>query len=141
MTEWIESFGLTWTQVGWGIALWVVLIVGTIALVTFFVVRIPDDYFNDAHAQPPSESGNSIQYSLLKRIVRNILGYILIVAGAIMAIPGVPGQGILTMVIGIMLIDFPGKRRYERKLIGRPLILKAFNRIRARFKKPPLDLG
>jgi hypothetical protein len=49
-----------------------------------------------------------------------------------------PGQGLLTMLIGISLMDFPGKRAIERSIIGRPLILKSINRIRQRFGRPPL---
>jgi hypothetical protein len=44
------------------------------------------------------------------------------------------------MLIGLTLIDFPGKRGLERRLIGRPPILKAVNRVRARFQRPALEL-
>jgi hypothetical protein len=40
--------------------------------------------------------------------------------GIILALPGVPGQGILTVLIGVMLLEFPGKRRLERAIVGRP---------------------
>ena len=46
-----------------------------------------------------------------------------------------------TILIGLMLIDLPGKRRLERKLVGRPRILRAINRLRKRFGSPPLVLG
>ena len=36
------------------------------------------------------------------------------------------------------MLDFPGKRRLERRLIGRPRILRSINRLRARFNRPPL---
>ncbi len=52
----------------------------------------------------------------------------------------VPGQGILTILIGIMLLDLPGTRNLELKLVRRPHVLGAINRIRARFHKPPLEL-
>ena len=49
-----------------------------------------------------------------------------------------PGQGLLTILIGVSLMDFPGKRTIERKLISRPVVLQAINRIRQRFDRPPL---
>ena len=60
--------------------------------------------------------------------------------GIVLSIPGVPGQGLLTILLGIMLLDFPGKSTLERKLLGRPEIVKAINRLRARFDKPSLEL-
>jgi hypothetical protein len=63
------------------------------------------------------------------------------VVGSILALPGVPGQGMLTVLIGFVLIDLPGKRRLERKLVGRPRILRAINRLRKRFGSPRLVLG
>jgi hypothetical protein len=51
-----------------------------------------------------------------------------------------PGQGILTILIGVMLLDFPGRRWLELKLLARPSVINAINRIRARFKRPALLL-
>ena len=61
--------------------------------------------------------------------------------GVLMAMPGVPGPGILTLLIGIMLLDFPGKRRLERRLISRSKVLETINRLPRRCGKPPLVLA
>jgi hypothetical protein len=71
---------------------------------------------------------------------KNILGIVLILLGIIMSLPGVPGQGILVMVIGLTLVDFPGKRRLELWFVRRPTLHKGLNRLRARFHKPALEL-
>jgi hypothetical protein len=55
-------------------------------------------------------------------------------------VPGVPGQGVLTILLGIMLLDFPGKRALETRIVGRPRVNGAVNALRARFGKPPLIL-
>ena len=73
-------------------------------------------------------------------IIKNLLGAILFVLGVIMSLPGVPGQGILTILLGLMLLDVPGIRRLERKLVRRPKVFRTINRIRARYHKPPLEL-
>ena len=52
----------------------------------------------------------------------------------------VPGQGVLTILVGVLLCDFPGKRTLERKLVVRPLALSTINKIRLRYKRPPIVL-
>ena len=61
--------------------------------------------------------------------------------GIVLSLPGVPGQGLLTILLGIMIMDFPGKDRLEQKLLSRPSIVNAINRLRGRFNKPPLVLN
>lgn len=53
-------------------------------------------------------------------IARNLLGLCIIALGIFLSLPGIPGQGILTILVGVMVLDFPGKRWLEGKLIGRP---------------------
>jgi hypothetical protein len=74
-------------------------------------------------------------------VAKNVLGVGLVVLGLIMALPGVPGQGLLTMFIGIVLLDLPGKRAFERRIIAKPTILHACNRLRLRFGKKPFTLA
>jgi hypothetical protein len=64
----------------------------------------------------------------------------LVTLGVVLSLPGVPGQGLLTILIGVMLVDLPGKRRFERWLLGRPHVLAGVNRLRARFRQPPIVL-
>ena len=60
--------------------------------------------------------------------------------GIVLSLPGVPGQGLLTILLGIMLLDFPGRRKLEVKILSRPQVFKAINKLRHRFGKPPLKL-
>jgi len=71
---------------------------------------------------------------------KNIAGVLLVALGIILSLPGVPGQGLLTVLLGIMLLDFPGRTRLEQKLLSRPSIVNAINSLRGRFGKPPLQL-
>jgi hypothetical protein len=57
-----------------------------------------------------------------------------------MSIPGVPGQGILTILLGIMLLDFPGKRDLEYRLVSQPRVLNTINKLRHKFGKDDLVL-
>jgi hypothetical protein len=52
----------------------------------------------------------------------------------------VPGQGLLTVMVGLFLMDVPGKRKLQMALLRRPTILGGINRLRARFNRPELLL-
>jgi len=73
-------------------------------------------------------------------VAKNIAGVILLLLGFVMALPGIPGQGVLTMIIGLTLVDFPGKRGIERRILRHRRVLDAINRLRARFHRPPLEM-
>jgi len=111
------------------------------AVVSFFVVgavlaRIPADYFVNPAARLPID-----RHPVLKVLVvvgRNLLGYLLIVLGVALSLPGVPGQGVLTILMGVMLIDLPGKHAAARWLVTRRPVLAAVNRMRTRVGREPL---
>ena len=73
-------------------------------------------------------------------ILKNVLGVMLVILGLLLSLPGVPGQGLLTILLGLIMIDIPGKRPLEAKIIKRPTILVAANKLRARYNKKPLVL-
>ena len=114
----------------------VVVFVGSLWITHYFLVTIPPYYFATSHRRFErwNDSRPVLRWTLL--VAKNILGVLLIVGGLIMFFT--PGQGILTLLLGIMLVDIPGKRGMERKIIQRPTVLKVVNRLRARAKQPPL---
>jgi hypothetical protein len=120
-----------------GIGISAVLAVGSIILVVVVVINWPPQHFKHwpAGTTPPREPQHP-----LAAVAKNVAGVVLVLLGLVMALPGIPGQGILTMIVGITMIDFPGKRGLERRLIGRPRILRSINKLRARFHREPLDL-
>jgi len=69
-------------------------------------------------------------------IGRNLIGLVFVLAGVVLLV--LPGQGLLMIIIGLLLVDFPGKRAIERKIARRPKILKLLNGIRSRRGRPPL---
>jgi len=123
----------------WALGIGAIATVGTIALAAVVVVRWPTDQFKGEHPRPFMEGRHPVlRASAL--FAQNVAGVVLFVLGFIMALPGVPGQGILTMLIGLTLVSFPGKRRLELRLIRRPAVFRAVNELRARFGHPPLEL-
>ena len=49
-----------------------------------------------------------------------------------------PGQGLLTILVGLLMLDIPGKRRLELAIVRRGPVLGSINKLRARFRRPPL---
>jgi len=121
-----------------GIGISAVLAVGSVVLVVIVVIHWPADHFKP-HL-PGAESPAAVKRHILASIGRNVAGVLLVLLGLVMALPGIPGQGVLTMIVGLTMIDFPGKRELERRLIGRPHVLRAINRLRARFGRAPLQV-
>jgi len=122
----------------WGAALFVGSSLLSLAVVTAVLVSLPSDYFG-ARA-PDAAIPRSPVLRAVWRIGKNLLGLALVALGLLLSLPGVPGQGVLTVLIGIMLMDIPGKRAFERRLAARPAVLGAINRLRARFGRPPMEL-
>ena len=139
LTRLIHGWGLTWGQVLFGVAVSVVTFVVSLAVVTLVLVKLPANYFHSSHDREFLVH----RHPVLRAVgifAKNLLGLVLVGAGVVMSLPGVPGQGVLTILLGIMLLDFPGKRALETRIVSRPRVNSAVNALRARFGKPPLML-
>jgi hypothetical protein len=100
----------------------------SLLLVPALLSRIPPDYFvRQTFDHQSSTKIAGIHYSLLW-VGRNLLGTVLILAGVLMLI--LPGQGLLTIFLGLFVADFPGKKRLERRLVSVPAIHRSINWIR-----------
>ncbi len=125
MIEWAkdhEEF-FKWLTIGSA-----VMFVVSIVVAGFVIVRLPEDYITRDEA-PKS--------NLAVRILKNVVGWPLILAGLAMLV--LPGQGMLIVLVGVMLADFPGKLRLQHWIITRKKILKTINWLRKKFSKPPLE--
>lgn len=133
----IESFVpaklLIWFAVSSG-----VMFVGTLIAIPIILMRLPADYFDIRKPRPWMENHHPI-LRLVGHIVKNVVGAIFLFAGFLMLF--LPGQGVLTMLIGLSLIEFPGKRRLEAKIVGQSAVLSTINAMRAKFDKPPLIIA
>jgi hypothetical protein len=118
-----------------GIISLTVFILSLISL-PWLVAQIPEDYFLPKKRQPTQWKQLHSVIRLLALIGKNLVGCGLIVAGMLMLF--LPGQGILTLVMGLLLVDYPGKFRLERKLVKIPAVLNSLNWLRRKAKKPPL---
>lgn len=104
---------------------------GSLIATPWLIAQIPADYFV---RKPVPLMGHPVR--MLLRGLKNLCGGVLILAGIAMIL--LPGQGILTIVVGVLLVDFPGKRRVEIWLLTRRRVPEAVNWIRKRFHREPL---
>ena len=113
-----------------------IMFFASILSLPFLVSFIPTDYFQYAEQYRVHHSFKHPVIRLSIIIVKNILGWLLIITGAILLI--LPGQGLITIIVGLLLIDFPGKRKVERKLVSNNRVLHVINWLRAKRSKQPL---
>jgi hypothetical protein len=130
---------LSSTPVLLGLAFFGVLVfLASLVGVPYFLTRLPADYFSRRERAAlgiPSQPKSLPR--LLLGVVKNLLGFVLVLLGIAMLV--LPGQGLLTLLIGLMLMDFPGKRRFERWVIARPAVLRTINRLRQRTGRAPIE--
>lgn len=139
--EWLSQYWekLTWTQIGVGGGLFLSSLVVSFLAIALVMVKIPADYFSPNYSQKfMPNSTFLVRWGAV--ILKNLLGVFLIALGIVLSLPGVPGQGLLTILLGLIMVDIPGKRPLEARIIQRPTIQTAINGLRSRFNKPPLIL-
>ncbi|WP_223422930.1 PGPGW domain-containing protein [Alcanivorax limicola] len=119
-----------WTPwlVGSGIALGL----ASMVLIPWLIIHMPADYFV-APRKPRLRS--TLMHSLIW-VARNLLGLTLVLLGLILLF--LPGQGLLTILLGLGVSTFPGKYRLERAIIRRRAVYDSINWIRRRYKRTPL---
>jgi putative transmembrane protein PGPGW len=138
MAEAVEWLRRAWTALGGfllapgtliGLTLLsIVTCVVSLVCASWALRRLPVDYLLIAPEQPP-RSG-------LLHVLRNGAGLILLLLGVAMLV--LPGQGLLTILAALSLMDFRGKRRLECRLMLRPRVFAAINRFRLRSGHPRL---
>ena len=119
--------------------LWIASVAVSIVAITVLLVQLPSTYFLDSHQrQLWIDRHRVIRWTGI--VLKNLLGLFLVLLGGVLAVPGIPGQGLLTVVIGLVLLDFPGKRRLEQSILSRPGLRARVHRLSARFGREPLGL-
>ena len=135
--QWLTQFweSLTWGRIIWGATFSVVTIIASYAMIVIGMIKIPADYFSSSYVKKENfDKHFSVRWGAF--IVKNTLGFLLIIAGIIMIFT--PGPGVPTILLGLIMMDIPGKRPLEAKLIQRPMVLSAVNDLRAKYNKLPL---
>jgi multisubunit Na+/H+ antiporter MnhG subunit len=137
LTSMLQS--ITWGNALLGVGLFLASLLISFAAIGIVMVKVPPHYFSARHDRDfLPDSPWLVRWGAV--IAKNIAGVFLILLGIILSLPGVPGQGILTILLGLIFLDIPGKRPLEARIIKRPSVLSAINKLRAKYDKPPLEL-
>ena len=107
-----------------------IIFIFSLLTIKWLVALIPSDYFikkNNSEFR-----SNYPIFWLVSIIIKNLIGYILIFGGILMLV--LPGQGLFTIFVGLMLSNYPGKFYIERKFIAIPSVLRAINWLRKKIK-------
>ena len=125
---------LAWWIVGISVGMFLASLVAVPAL----VVLIPADFFQH-------RSGGTFGFQWLHPaaripliIAKNLLGLVMLVAGIAMLV--LPGQGVLAILLGLGLLDFPGKRRLQARIVRQKPVLRSINWIRRKAGRPPIEV-
>ncbi len=135
--DWLTRLweSLTWGRIVLGLSFTVVTIIASYGLIVVGMIKIPADYFSSTYVKEISRDKHfSLRWAAF--IIKNSIGFLLVIAGIIMIFT--PGPGVPTILLGLIMMDIPGKRPLEAKLIQRPMVLSAVNDLRAKYNKPPL---
>ena len=116
------------------------ILIISVFMMVLIISFLPEDYFKSENRSLISSIQNS-QYPLLKLLVlftKNFFGILLLLSGILMLV--LPGQGILTIITGLVFMDYPGKYKFERKLLRQKGVINSINWIRSRLSKPSLKV-
>ncbi len=138
--DWIDSL-LEWgkaneTTLWWVFAGSIVAFLLTPVAVSWMLVRLPADYFTKEERRPLDSWSNRPALRIALLIAKNLLGVLFVLAGIAMMM--LPGQGVLTLVVGLVLADFPGKFRLQRWIVRKRSVMRSINWLRKRAHREPL---
>ena len=114
-----------------------VMVIVSMVAVPWLVLRLPEDYYA-RRATRPRLSTLPAPLRMPVLVLKNGIGGVLLLAGIAMLF--LPGQGLLTVLLALALLDFPGKLRAERWLVSRPAVFATLNWLRRRGGRPPLRM-
>ena len=133
--EWIRGHSVL---LAWLFGASAAVFVGSLLAVPWVVIRIPADYFHSRRRFVDRWQPRHPWMRKALLVLKNALGGVLILAGAAMLV--LPGQGLLTIFVGLMILDFPGKFALERWLVRKAPVIRTINWMRRRAGRPPLEL-
>ena len=116
------------------------ILIISVFMMVLIISFLQEDYFKSENRNLISSVQNS-RYPLLKLLVlitKNFFGILLLLSGILMLV--LPGQGILTIITGLVFMDYPGKYKFERKLLRQKGVINSINWIRSRLGKPSLKV-
>jgi hypothetical protein len=104
------------------------MFVATVVAIPIILVKVPEDWF----VRPPRA------HPLPLKILRTVVGLALIALGIAMIV--LPGQGVLTILVGLSILDLPIKHRMITRILGNPKVHATIDNIRRKAGKGSLRI-
>lgn len=114
-----------------------ITLVATVLGVPWFFCRIAPDHFLDDDRRSIFSAPHDSKWRPALIVLKNVIGAALVLLGLLLLV--LPGQGLLTLIVGLLLVSFPGKRRFERWLVSREPVFRGINAMRRRAHREPLE--
>lgn len=111
----------------------------SLGLIPWIVGRLSETCFLrfSSTGSSPQQREQKTFAALCFLFLRNVLGILLFLAGFAMLF--LPGQGLLTILIGLLLLSFPGKQKFIHSLIKKQMIRQSLDWIRKKRGKTPFQ--
>lgn len=128
--SWLDQYKLLFSSFA---ILGVLLLVISLVATPWLISRLPNDYLIKAGLrEKPRGFIRTVIYC-----VRAVIGLILVILGFVLMLT--PGPGLVVLIVGISLAEFPGKERLLVSIATQPSVLKSLNWMRTRRGKQPFD--
>jgi len=135
MLEWLQGYE---NKIWWIAGASILTLLAFLIVIPLLAIRIPSDYFAHERFHKKLWADHHLVLRMVLLTGKNLLGYVFVGVGIVMLV--LPGQGMLTILAGIMLLDFPGRYRLVRWIVARPQVLRTLNWLRWRAGRPSLYL-
>ena len=102
--------------------------------VPFIINMLSEDYFLKKKRRSSLKTVSEYIIFFSTAVLRNSIGLFLFISGFLMLF--IPGQGLLTIFISLLFIDFPGKWKLQKKIVRNNKIHSVLNWIRRKGGRP-----
>ena len=127
-SDWISDYNQI---IQWAGIVSVFLLFLSLFLLKYVILRLPEDYFITASSISKSPQ------KIIVRVAKNAVGFLLTICGIILLFT--PGQGMITILIGLCLIDLAIVNQFKKKIINNSQVQKALNWIRTKKSVKPFN--
>ena len=131
-SDWISDYNQI---IQWAGIVSVFLFFLSLFLLRYVILRLPEDYFITASSI--SKSHPKSPQKIIVRVAKNAVGVLLTICGIILLFT--PGQGMITILIGLCLIDLAIVNQFKKKIINNSQVQKALNWIRTKKSVKPFN--
>lgn len=104
---------------------------GSLIIIPKLIINLPPDFFLKRKTSASVKQIVVIRVTFF--LMKNCLGFLLFLCGILMLF--IPGQGLLTMFLGLVLLDFPGKQKLQLYCLKVRPVRRSLNWIRRKYGK------